>query len=202
MKRKPALTTVRAVDIYRQAISVRRDYCADTEFFKMPDFLRYCEDEAGNWRIKTYASKLGGDHLRRAAVFTLGDQVRLAIDEVMWVRAEKGGQLENFVLAHEASHLLLGHTSKGGTASNFMLSSEGQVNKIIPQNEFELEANIGAVFLQCGIALQQPKWEAFELARRACTDVEHVKKAQKFVQLEVFQRELNRPRPVRPRVTL
>jgi hypothetical protein len=85
---------------------------------------------------------------------------------------------------------------------NFQLFSGPNGMSNIPPTQEELEANYAAVFFQCGVGLQDARWSATRLADRATSDVEYVKKAQARDRLDVFQRELNRPRPKRERVVL
>lgn len=72
----------------------------------------------------------------------------------------------------------------------------------MPPTPEELEANYGAVFLQCGIALRDAKWDTMELANRAHTDFDYVRKVKALVRLEVFEKELRRPKHSPARVIL
>ena len=56
MKSVPILTTLRVVDIFEEMISCRRMFCADRDFFRMPEFWEDQCDEEGRWTIKTYRS--------------------------------------------------------------------------------------------------------------------------------------------------
>jgi hypothetical protein len=201
MKQDLILTTKRAVTIFEEMVSCRRDYCADDEFFKMTDVWEYlCEDSA-EWKIKFFHQRPGQALRPLAAVTEFDHHVRLLVESALWSNAQRGDKLSNFVLAHEAGHLQLRHNSRAAVR-HFLLIAGEKGNSVIPQDYFELEANFAGVVFQCGAALLDPSLSASELARRAFSDVALVKKAQSMVRTEVFQRELNRPCPSYPRVVL
>jgi predicted metal-dependent phosphoesterase TrpH len=201
MKQDLILTTKRAVTIFEEMVSCRRDYCADDEFFKMADVWQYLCDGSSEWKIKFF-HQLPGQPLRpKAAVTEFDHNVRLTVESAVWSSAQGGDKLSNFVLAHEAGHLQLRHNSRTAVR-HFMMVASDKGNSVIPQDYFELEANFAAVVFQCGMALLDPAISASELAKRAFSDVAQVKKVQAMVRTEVFMRELNRPKPIYPRVVL
>ena len=204
MKRKWYLTTSRAAEIYTETISVRRMFCGDHEFFKATEFWEELCSESKSWKIKTFRKTNGDTYKLKAGVVAFDelDLVTLTVDEELWTKAKRGQWMENFVLAHELGHIALGHHDKGLVTKNFQVfqSLKGMAN--IPPTLEEEEANYAAVFLQCGVALEDPRWQPVELARRAFSDPEYVKKAQARVRLDVFQRELTRPRPSCLRIIL
>jgi hypothetical protein len=192
MKHRPTLTTRRVVEIYVEMVDIRREFCADHDFVKMPTVWEGLMDEQGNWAIRRYHSRPGEDYLRRAAVMQLGDKMRLTVDNQLWENALRGKKLDNHVLAHELAHLTLGHPSSGGIATNFALDDDGTVIRLSPPNKTELEADLGAVFFQCGVALMDDRRDAKELADRAFAEISYVKKAMQYVRLDAFKRELKR----------
>ena len=202
MRRKPTLTTKRAVEIYVEVLSVRRELYNDREFFNMPDAWEKMCEGSETWKTRTYRTQNLEDFKRKAGIAVFEDRVTLSVDSRLMENAKKGCKLSNFILAHEVGHLALDHHAKSATTKNFQLFSgpNGMSNQ--PPTVEELEANFAAVFFQCGVALEDRQLEAIELAHRAYSDVYYVRKAQKYVQLDVFQRELRRPRPRFERVIL
>ena len=204
MKSKPYLTTSRAVEIYTEMISCRRMFYGDQEFFKATELWEELCSESRSWKINTFRRNSKADLKLKAGVVVLSDLdlVTLTVDEELLAKAKRGGWMENFVLAHELGHIALGHHDKGLVTKNFQVfpSPKGMAN--IPPTLEEEETNYAAVFLQCGVALEDPRWQPVELARRAFSDPSYVKKAQAAVKLDVFQRELKRPKPRYPRVIL
>ncbi|MGV8952127.1 MAG: ImmA/IrrE family metallo-endopeptidase [Cypionkella sp.] len=200
MGKRPEITTQRAVEVYEEMIVARRDYCADHEFFKMPDVWNSFLDDEGRWQVRTYNSNRGEDYDRRAGVIVFDDRLRLTVDAKFWEKAKQGCTLANFTLAHELGHIALNHHSRNAVVKNFQLFENGSYGMSnIPPTLEELEANFAAVFFQCGVALADSRWNPKRLAQRACSDITYVVQAQKIVGLEVFQRELNRWRPSIPR---
>jgi hypothetical protein len=203
MPRPPKITTERAAEIYEEMLLYRRGFYADSEFFKMTELWDRLVSGDGEWKIQLFKSNLGADYARKAGVIALGHRVTLSVDEELWDRAASGCRIANYILAHELGHLGLDHHAKAAVVKNFKLyvGPNGNMSNIPPTLE-ELEANLSAVFLQCGVALENPRLSAMDLARRAYSDVTYVRKAQTYVRLDVFQRVLRRPRRSVPRVIL
>jgi len=180
---------------------VRRLFCGDAEFFKMTDYWEdLCEDN-DSWRINQYRSGQTEDFARRAGVVEFEDRVTLTVDETLWADAKKGKWFFNFMLAHEAGHLMLDHHSNGAVMKNFKLfGPDGTAN--IPPTAEELETNYAAVFLQCGPALAGTRWTDLELARKAYSDPRYIEKARRAMKVQAFQDHLRRPKPSRGRVVL
>jgi hypothetical protein len=202
MKNDQILTTSRMVGIFNEIISCRRMYCADNNFFRMPDFWEDLCDDEGNWTINTYRSNETEDWKRKAGVIAFGDRVTLTTDEKLIARAKQGCGFSNFILAHEMGHVALGHHAKGAVTKHFQLFAGPSGLSNIPRTLEEREANYAAVFLQCGVAVLDPRWNPRQLANRAFSDESSIKKVQAMVHLDVFLRELNRPKPWRARVVL
>mgnify|MGYP000852453242 CR=1 FL=1 len=202
MRRKPFLSTSRGVEIYEQMIALRRDFCIDADFFKMSDVWKYLCDGDGDWAINTYRSDETEDFKRKAAVVALGHRVTLTVDEKLMEKATQGCRLSGFILAHELSHVALGHHQRAAVTKNFQLFAGPCGMSNLPPTVEELEANYAAVFFQCGVALSDGRWDAVRLANRAFSDIDYVRKAQAIVRLDVFQRLLLCPGPTYPRVVL
>lgn len=202
MKKRPILSVKRAAEIYEEAISCRREYCADSSFFRATDLWEYLCEKSDTWKIKTYRSGETEDFKRKAGVVAFDDRVTLTLDETLWADAKRGNLFYNFMLAHELGHLVLNHHSSGAVTKNFQLYAGPNGMANVPPTAEELETNYAAAFLQCGVALLDPRWDYLQLAKRAFSDPYYVKKAQMVVRLEAFQRHLNRPRPTRERVVL
>ena len=199
MKRNLTPSTSRMATIFNEMISIRRGFRADRDFFRMDEFWKDLCDDEGRWTIKIYRSNETEDFKRKAGVIAFDDRAILTVDARLMENARKGCGLSNFILAHEASHLALDHHAKCAVTKNFQLFAGPNGNANIPPTMQESETNYAAVFLQCGVALLDSKWDAVDLAHRAFTDVEMVRKARRLVQLSVFRRELFRQQSVRPR---
>jgi hypothetical protein len=199
MSKKPDISIARAVSIFEEMLAARRGFCADHVFFKMPEFWDDLCDEEGKWSIRTYRSSETDELRRRAGVSAFAGRITLTVDEKLLERANNGCKFSNYVLAHEVGHLALEHFNE--RTKNFALyGPNGTWNA--PPNTEELEANLAAVFLQCGIALLDRRWDTIQLANRAFSDITSVRNAQRFVRLELFQSLLNRPKPKLQRVIL
>ena len=203
MKNRQVLTTSRAAQIYEVMLGYRREYCADTHFFKMSDFWEWLCGGDGQWSIKTYRAIATEDYKPKAGVVAFGHNITLTADERLFENARRGDKLSNVILAHELSHLALNHHKGSFVTKHFQLStgSTGMFS-ILPPTLEEQEADYAAVFFQCGVALMDPRLSPRDLANRAFSDETLIKNAQRFVRLEVFQRELNRLKPTFPRVIL
>jgi len=202
MKRKLTLSTPRAVEIYTEMLSVRRELYDDNEFFKVPyAWYAICEGSE-TWKTRTYRTKHQEDYKRKAGIVVFGDLVTLVADERLIENAKKGCKLSNFVLAHEIAHLALDHHAQNAVVKNFQLFSGLSGMSNLPPTIEEWEANFAAVCFQCGVALESSQLMAIDLAHRAFSDVNTVRKVQKLVQLDVFQQELKRPKPKYERIVL
>ena len=200
--KRPALPTARVAEIFETALWFRRQYAADNQFFRMTDYWRWLRDEGAYCRIKTYRSDQSEDFKRKAGVVAFGDDITLVVDERLMDRADDGCKLCNYMLGHEAAHIMLDHHERGAVVKNYQLFAGPSGLSNLPPTAEELEANYGAVFLQCGVTLANPRWDTLQLADRAYSDVRSVAKAQRIVQIDVFQRELARQKPVYPTVIL
>jgi hypothetical protein len=200
---KPTLTTEQTVKIYRTMIECRREFSADTDFFRMTDILDKLSEDKARFRLKTYVSnKTGRDNIKKASALALDDLVTIVVDEALLTEARKGCKFSNFVLAHELSHVELGHYDQTLSIRHFQLVKDRGRLANRPPNEEELEANAGAVFFQCGVALMDASRSSIELAKRAYSDPYLVKRYQQYVRLEIFRRELERQTAKGRRVVL
>jgi len=168
----------------------------------MDQFWKDLTEDDANWSIRTYNSGSRADYELRAGVIAFGDRAILCADGKLLDLAGKGQWMANFVLAHEAAHVGLGHYERSAVVKNFQLFSGRNGLMNLPPTVEELEANYGAAFLQCGTALFDESMSALELARRASSDVRYVEKAQRILRLEPFRRELWRQSRSKGRVIL
>ena len=209
MKNKQFLTTTRAVQIFDEMVERRRGFCGDKEFVRM-DWVweELCPDE-GTWRIRTYRSRETEGYRRKAGVVQINHDLTLIVDERLFGAAKKGEGLPNFILAHELTHVALDHHAESVGLKHFQLfqSANGMMS-IKPPTVVEQEADLGGVIFQCGIALLDERLTDVDLAKKAFTDLSMVKKARRFVRLDVFKRELQRQQQLKsskvkyPRVIL
>jgi hypothetical protein len=190
MSKEPPFLTSRGVAIYKALLWRRRIHCKDNDFFRAID---YWDKWYGSDKIRTYRST--DDEIGRPGVVAFAGNVCLTADERRIELARKGCAFSNTLIGHEVSHVALNHHKFTTKVANFDLAKSSYGYAIIPKNQKEKEADFGAIVLLCGVALADKRLGALDLARRACADVGLVVKAQKFVQLDVFQRELSRPNP-------
>ena len=189
MGTKASLSTTRAAQIWTEMVELRRELYKDDCFFKMHEPWEQFTTESDLWSIKTYRSENQEEYKQKASVVEFDGRVTLTVDEVLLSRAREGGQLENFILAHEWCHLALRHHANFASNRNFVLSSTDKGYARLAGDIFELEADFGAVVFQCGVALRDERWDSVRLAKRAYADVAAVKKVRRLVNLEVFERE-------------
>ena len=194
MAKKQSLTTPEAVSLFREMVAYRRLCYEDTEFFRMTDVWNWLADGdgAGEVTIKTYRTENAEDYKCKAGVVAFGECATLVVDEKLLKNANSGCKLSNYMLAHEFAHLALDHHTQGAVVKNFKLYSTANGNANIPPTKEEYEANLAAVFFQCGPALLDLQWDALTLANQANSDVYYVKKAVRMCRLEVFRDELKR----------
>lgn len=183
-------------------LPVRREFCADSDFIKLPEVWEELCGVSDEWSIKTYRSNEQDDLKLKAGLVVFENRVILTADERLLANAKRGCSFSNFILAHELGHLALNHHARGAVTKNFQLAVGKYGNSIQPPDSEEMSANYAAVFFQCGPSLTDPRWSAKELAKRAYSDVGYVKKAQRIVRLDVFQREVNRAKPKHERLVL
>lgn len=198
----PILTPKRAAVAFREMIGCRRDFCADTDFFRMPEVWDYLCGENGDWKIKEYRSSETEDFKRKAGVISFNGRVTLSVDERLMENARGGCKLSNFILAHELGHLGLNHHARGAVTKNFQLFAGPNGMSNMPPTLEELETNYAAAFFQCGTALLDQRWGTLDLAHRACSDVSYVRKAQAIVRQDAFRRALQEIASERVRVVL
>ena len=197
-KNRPTLSARRGAEIWEECLWYRRELYRDSDFFKMPEVWEKLCEEGGDWSIKTYRT----GETRKAGIIGFDGRGTLSVSEELMECARQGRGFMNFILAHELGHLILNHHARSAVTKNFQLSERPSDMAVVPPTQEELEANYAAVFFQCRVALADPRWNSLDLARRAFSDHEYVKKAQAIVRLDVFQRELRRPKPKYERVIL
>lgn len=201
-KIRQQLTTPRAVEIYREALSIRRELYKDDQFFKAIEAWGKICGDSEKWRTKTYQRRKHEPLKIKAGITEFADIVILTVDAELIERAKNGCKLCNYILAHEMGHLMLDHHAHDTVVKHYQLFSTERGLANIPPTLEEYEANLAAVFFQCGTHLENSITKTTDLANRAFTDVNAVRAAQQMVQMEVFQEELKKPRRTYPRVIL
>ncbi len=206
-KKPPILSVERAVEIFSEAISVRRYRYEDGEFFLMGDFLREQSEDLGDYdpypfRVKTFKTDPKLDFRKKVGVLAFEDSIVFSMDQRFLDKANAGNGLYNTIIAHEIGHLMLRHHEKHAKILNFKMEKLPSGYSILPQNELELEANYAAVFFQCGISLLDDSLTPQRLAKMAHAERSYVEKAYNMVRLPEFKKRLNAPKKQHPRVTL
>jgi len=188
----PPISVRNTARIFREMVSLRRYYCADSDFFRMDEFWEWLADTDDSIGIRLSNAPVTGQEKSKvkAGVVAVGEKSTLVAPRDMFQKAKAGSLLHNFVLAHEFGHLALEHHASRTKIINYQLdSSDGQLANI-PPNLLELEANYAAVFFQCGVELFNTSISELELAKRASSDPFYVGKAKAICRLEAFQNEL------------
>ncbi|MFW5655624.1 MAG: hypothetical protein ACOCYW_08280 [Roseicyclus sp.] len=200
-ERRPKISAHRAARVYDEMLSVRRFLMSDGSFRKMPDVWEEFSADLEGYKLSTYRAIEGSKADNKAGVITLGGEgATLITSQGLWERAKAGNLLANTIIAHEIAHLALGHHLR--SVKHFQPKTTDHGLKNIPENDIELETNYAAVFLQCGVAILDPRIDATTLAKQAFADVYQTKKARLLVLQEAFQKELKRLVQGRRRVTL
>ncbi|WP_143710388.1 hypothetical protein [Tabrizicola sp. TH137] len=168
----------------------------------MTDFWKELVDDQGSVSINLFRFGNGSDYPKKAAVIVFGGRVTLTADSKLWENAVRGSYIDNFILAHEAGHVQLDHHARGAVNKHFELYKGEAGFAIRPPTLEEEEANLAAVFLQCGTALEDYRIASSDLAYRAFTDRTYVDRARRFVPLSAFKRNLRRSKPRAMRIIL
>lgn len=190
MSKEPPFLTSRAVEVFNALIWRRRIHCKDNDFFLA---IGYWDRWFGPEKIRTYKS--ADEEIGRPGVVAFAGNVCLTADARRIELARDGCAFSNSLIGHEISHVHLNHHKFSTKIEHFTLAKGSYGNAIIPKNQKEKEADFGSTVLLCGILLADRSMRARELARRARADVGLVERAQRMVQLDVFQTELYRPNP-------
>ena len=202
MARRPDISSHRLAEVHHEMVTCRRGFREDGEFFKATDAWKELCDASDTWSIKLYWGRETEDYKRKAGVISLDGRVTLTADRRLWELAEQGQMFANFVFAHELGHIGLDHHSRGAVTKNFQLFSGPNGASNLPPTSEELEANYAAVSFMCGAALEDERWNPYELARRSFCDPYYVKRMARLIKLGPVQRELNLLRSPKPRVVL
>lgn len=145
-KKKPMVTAARAAAIFKEMLSSRREYCADSDFFRAVDVWEWMAEGTSGTKIKAYREVASSELQFKAGVVAFGDNVTLVVDGRLLELARKGSKQANFVLAHELGHLGLNHHARGAVVKNFQLFAQGSDMANVPPTTEELEANLAAIF--------------------------------------------------------
>lgn len=191
-RNRPTIAPARAARIYVDMLWYRRELYDDHTFFKMTDVWKTLCEEFDGFAVKTYKTSEVEDFKRKAGLIAFDGRVTLTADERLMDLASRGCWLSNYMLAHEFGHLGLDHHRTGAIVKNFQLFVGPSGMENIPPTPEELEANYAATFFQCGVALLDLRFSDLELARRAFSDPNYIKKARAIMGAPAFQREVQR----------
>ncbi|WP_300064027.1 hypothetical protein [uncultured Roseobacter sp.] len=197
---RPFVSVARGAEMFRELLSYRRLYRDDDEFFTMGEMWEDLASDIDEVSIKFFEDR-DGECLKRAGVIHFDGRTTLVLPQSSLTKAKRGSRFVNFTLAHEFSHVALGHHDDKPRIMNFQLSDE-MIRKNLPPTVEEYEANLGAIFLQCGVALFDTTLSPATLAARAYTEEHYVKNAMRICRLNEFRQELEKLAQDRPRVVL
>ncbi|WP_298919410.1 hypothetical protein [uncultured Roseobacter sp.] len=200
-KQYPTITPKRAAEAFYELLTLRRMFLEDERYAKLTEYLDILTDDNADTRIKTFDAKTHAQEVKAGSLALFGKVIFIVSNQLL-EKARKGCKLANFTLAHEFAHVELGHHEDQKIVKNFQLFSTEQGQANIPPTDEELEANFGATFFQCGVALLDPDADPISLANRAYTDVGYVKKSLRICQSEVFRKELEILTAPKPRAVL
>ena len=196
------IKTSDAVKLFREMLSLRNDFAEPDASVSMTDVWleladdRYQKTDEYRTKIKLYSGSDTDD--TKAGVVVFGNLLTLVVTKHFWELARKNSVLQNFLLAHEFAHVACDHHSNGAGMKHFRLTSKNGVKANIPPTWEEFEANLAAVFFQCGVALFEKETTPFELASRHRTDFRYAKRIQKLCQSDVFQAEYDKQTAPKP----
>ena len=86
-------------------IALRRLFCEDDQFFKMPDFWEGLCEDVPEWTIKLLPPTNTDDYARKAGVVEFAGRGILIADTKLIENARRGCLFSNFILAHEFAHV-------------------------------------------------------------------------------------------------
>jgi len=104
-RRKPQISIERGAEIFRQMLQVRRDFCADNEWFKTIDLCEYLAKDNEDFLLSEYEA--ASEKVTKAGVAVLDQRITLVLPDKMVAAARRGSGLANFTLAHELAHIEL-----------------------------------------------------------------------------------------------
>jgi len=198
--KKPYVSLARGVEIFRETVSIRQICCNDEQFFTMEQFWTDLERDIEEIKIHQLEEK-DDDREKRAGVIHFAGMTTLIVSRSLMSKARRGSRFVNFTLAHELAHVILGHHDNQAKIMNFTLSS-GEVRRVAPKTIEEYEADLGAVFLQCGVSLLGSGYSASELAAKAYSETSKIGEAMTICRLNEFREQLEEINNQRKRIAL
>ncbi len=204
---RPTITPKRIVQISRETESWRRLYFDDNHDEAKNGILNAakCWEWFASYLPETV--KIRFDHnldrteKRVAFVLKLDPYIRLISSKLKFEKAKKGARFQNFVLAHEIAHIILGHSENSTSAKPFSLHSENGVLKALAEDVDEVEAHYGAILLQIGDQIFEKDFDVTATLKIAATDEVTLRRLAKICQLDTVQRLWKESQKI-PRVVL
>ena len=195
-----------------EMVSVRRIYCADSESINMTEFWELLSekdeqfteetDHALKVDVRLHSRRSDEPYEAKASVVALGGRSILLADHELWKRASRGFRDENFTLAHELTHLALGHSFNSPDVRHFRMAKTLNGDRIRPPNDEELETDVGAVVFLCGVKLLESKASAKSISEWAHCPIDQVAKVLKLLKVGTLREELLELTKRKPRVVL
>lgn len=199
-KKKVGLSEARLVHIFHEMNWYRGEFIDEKKFCKMSDVWETYERDVDEVKIKEFNVDKEEDG-RVARVVEFAGRFTLIVPSSMMDKARAGDGFSNFQLAHEFSHVALGHHEHGAGKLYFRMTKSERFGY---SDQFddpkEIEASIAAVFFQCGISLLAPDVSASFLAQRAFSDYKWVKRALIICRSTSFQNEMHKYQEARKNV--
>lgn len=197
------LKTQETVRLFWEMVDLRNYYVASGEVVSMTEVwedlasTEFDETDEFKTRIKFFSGD--EEHDRKAAVIAFASKITLVVSKGFWSLACNKGMLQNFLLAHEFSHIALDHHSKAAAIKHFKLDASHGTYANIPPTWEEFETNVAAVFFQCGDALLEKEKLALDIAVKFRTDAYYVGRLQKLCQSQTFRDELDKQLGQKPK---
>ena len=158
----------------------------------MPDVLADIAEDESLFRIKTFSAERDENGRRKATIFSKFGVSVLVADAAIFEKSSNEGALNNFTLAHEFSHLALGHHDDGSVSKHFEFRKVGTNNARVAETDQEFETDFAAVVFLCGPRLLQRDFPSSSLARWAKCDQQMIEKARKICFQDSFIEALSK----------
>lgn len=202
MANEPTLGANRAAEISREVFWYRGYVAEPRQYFKMSDVIEDALRDGDVFRLREFDP---GDDLlkrRKAGVVGFAGKYSFILPKGMMEGAREGQKEDNYALAHEWCHIILGHHESGAVVKNYQLfqTESGNVNR--PPTQEELETNFAATLFQCGEAIFDKGVDPVRLGNRAFTNISEVRKVTRICQTSSFQEAVDKLIASRPRVVL
>lgn len=119
--------------------SLRLDIFPEAGFFNMVQAWRRIVEQLPEWSIKPYQSNADEELVRKAGVVYFANRATLTVDLRLLQKAEASCGFSNFILAHEISHLELGHHSRKAVNLNVCLREGRKATPLFRKTNLSLK---------------------------------------------------------------